>query len=114
MYKPHHIDEAELTKPPKQCCSPVANGGSGWGFLQAVFGWTNSATYGSVISYNVYWLVVIAGFLTMRFHEVKGHWPLMKPKARRSGSVVEQDSGSDVVDEKVSKGGIVQTKEATG
>jgi high-affinity iron transporter len=113
VYKPDPLYETLLTRPPKQCCSPVANGGSGWGFLQAVFGWTNSATYGSVISYNVYWLVVIAGFLTMRFYEVKGHWPLMKPKAK-PGLVVEQDSGSDVVDEKGSKGGIIRTKEATG
>ncbi|KAK3985593.1 iron permease FTR1/Fip1/EfeU, partial [Cladorrhinum sp. PSN332] len=63
------------------CCSPSFNGGSGWGFLNAIFGWTNSATYGSVISYNLYWLFVIVGFLVMRFKEVKGHWPLMKPKA---------------------------------
>ncbi|KAK4167341.1 iron permease FTR1/Fip1/EfeU [Cladorrhinum sp. PSN259] len=62
------------------CCSPSFNGGNGWGFLNAIFGWTNSATYGSVISYNLYWLFVIAGFLVMRFNEVKGHWPLMKPK----------------------------------
>ena len=23
---------------------------------------------------------MILGFLAMRFHEVKGHWPLLKPK----------------------------------
>jgi len=32
-----------------------------------------------VISYNVYWIFVILGFLAMRYREVKGHWPLMKP-----------------------------------
>ncbi|KAK3899242.1 iron permease FTR1/Fip1/EfeU [Staphylotrichum tortipilum] len=63
------------------CCSPVFNGGNGWGFFNAIFGWTNSATYGSVISYNVYWLCVIVSFLVMRYREVKGHWPLMKQKA---------------------------------
>ncbi|KAK4228991.1 iron permease FTR1/Fip1/EfeU [Podospora fimiseda] len=67
------------------CCSPSFNGGSGWGFLNAIFGWTNSATYGSVISYNLYWLFVIIGFLVMRFKEVKGHWPLMKPKTPVEG-----------------------------
>ncbi|KAJ4306690.1 high-affinity iron permease [Collariella sp. IMI 366227] len=62
------------------CCSPVYNGGSGWGFFNALFGWTNSATYGSVISYNVYWLFIIASFLVMRYKEVNGRWPLMKAK----------------------------------
>ena len=47
-----------------------------------MFGWENSATYGSVISYNVYWIVVIAAFLSMRYREVKGHWPLVRPKDR--------------------------------
>jgi hypothetical protein len=27
---------------------------------------------------------VILGFLTMRYHEVKGHWPLIKGKKRHS------------------------------
>jgi high-affinity iron transporter len=45
-----------------------------------LLGWQNSATYGSVISYNIYWLVVIVAFLAMRFNETRGHWPLMKPK----------------------------------
>ncbi|RAL61749.1 hypothetical protein DID88_002815 [Monilinia fructigena] len=46
------------------------------GNLHAILGWQNSATYGSVISYNLYWLVVIVGFLAMRYKEVKGHLPL--------------------------------------
>jgi high-affinity iron transporter len=60
------------------CCNPEINGGGGWGIFNAIFGWTNSATYGSVISYNLYWLVVIAAFLSMRYYEKAGHWPLMK------------------------------------
>jgi len=63
------------------CCNPNSNGGSGWGVFNAILGWTNSATYGSVISYNLYWLFVIVGFITMRYQEVHGHWPLMKSKA---------------------------------
>jgi high-affinity iron transporter len=45
-----------------------------------LFGWQNSATYGTVISYNLYWLVVITGFLALRYNEKNGHWPLMKAK----------------------------------
>ena len=71
----------------QQCCSPYLNGGNGWGFFNAILGWTNSATYGSVISYNVYWIVVIVSFVVMRYHEVKGHWPLLGSKAKNFGSV---------------------------
>jgi len=63
-----------------KCCSPAINGGGGWGIFNAIFGWENSATYGSVISYNLYWVCVIAAFLAMRYNERRGHWPLLKRK----------------------------------
>lgn len=72
------------------CCNPEINGGGGWGIFNAVFGWTNSATYGSVLSYNLYWLIVIISFVTMRYKEQNGHYPLMK--AKRSNS--ESDASS--------------------
>lgn len=40
------------------CCNGEKDGG--WMILTAIFGWTNSATYGSVISYVLYWAVLIA------------------------------------------------------
>ena len=46
--------------------------------FNALLGWQNSATYGSVISYNAYWVAVICAFLALRYKEKKGHWPLMK------------------------------------
>ena len=63
-----------------KCCSPEFEGGYGWGIFNAVFGWTNSATYSTIITYNVYWIAVMLGFFTMRYHEVEGHWPLMRAK----------------------------------
>lgn len=53
----------------RQCCNPGLNGGGGWGVFNSLFGWTNSATVGSVVSYNLYWLTVIVGFLAMRYSE---------------------------------------------
>ena len=45
------------------CCNPEANkGGTGWGILNSLVGWNNTATYGSVFTYIGYWLVV-AGYL---------------------------------------------------
>jgi len=79
------------------CCNPQLNGGGGWGIFNALFGWTNSATYGSVISYNLYWLAVMVGFWAMRYYEKKGRWPLMKAKAKEQ--VVRRDSESDTSSE---------------
>lgn len=43
------------------CCNgELQNDGVFWMIFTAVFGWTNSATYGSIISYNLYWIVVIS------------------------------------------------------
>ncbi|CAO2652410.1 Nn.00g006930.m01.CDS01 [Neocucurbitaria sp. VM-36] len=53
------------------CCSPSENGDGGWGIFNSLFGWQNSATYGSVISYNLYWLVVIVGFVFLGWKESK-------------------------------------------
>lgn len=44
-----------------------------------------------MISYNLYWLGVILAFGTLGFHEKRGHFPLLKAKAR-SDDIVEVDS----------------------
>ncbi|KAJ3476547.1 hypothetical protein NLG97_g9095 [Lecanicillium saksenae] len=85
------------------CCGPEAPGSEAWGILNAIFGWTNSATYGSVISYNVYWIFVIIGFLILRFNESTGRYPFMKAKARTADSDSDHNSssgGSHVVENK--------------
>lgn len=64
-----------------QCCSPELNGGGGWGIFNAIFGWNNTATYGSVISYNMYWVAVMTGFLLLKFHEKHGRLLFAKNKA---------------------------------
>ncbi|OAA49026.1 high-affinity iron ion transporter FtrA [Beauveria brongniartii RCEF 3172] len=76
------------------CCGPEAPGSEAWGILNAIFGWTNSATYGSVISYNVYWIFVIAAFLIMRFRESTGRYPFMKAKPKAADSDSDRNSTS--------------------
>ncbi|EHK24520.1 uncharacterized protein TRIVIDRAFT_30803 [Trichoderma virens Gv29-8] len=85
------------------CCNPNVPNNGGWGIFQAILGWTNSATYGSVISYNLYWIFVMASFILIRFHETKGRWPFQKAKPAvpldteaRSGS----ESNDGVVESK--------------
>ncbi|CAD6505695.1 BgTH12-01185 [Blumeria graminis f. sp. triticale] len=71
--------------------SPHMNGGGGWGVFNSMLGWQNSATYGSVISYNIYWITVIIGFLVMRFKEINGHLPFRKTQ-QPDHSQTESDS----------------------
>ncbi|KAF9003374.1 iron permease FTR1 [Cyathus striatus] len=52
------------------CCNPDSTlDNEGWTIFGAVFGWTNSATLGSVLSYVFYWLAVIAVLIYMKFRE---------------------------------------------
>ena len=90
------------------CCNAEINGGGGWGIFNAILGWENSATYGSVISYNVYWLAVIIAFASMRYYEKHGHWPLMKPKTKyvdesnaELGSSTHSDNADETAEKKV-------------
>ncbi|KAK2673858.1 Iron permease FTR1/Fip1/EfeU [Fusarium oxysporum f. sp. vasinfectum] len=55
------------------CCNAELNGGGGWGIFNAILGWQNSATIGSVVSYNVYWLAVIICFCSMTYMERYGN-----------------------------------------
>ena len=48
--------------------------------LPLVLGWQNSATYGSVLCYNLYWVVVSACFVAMRYKECNGRYPFMKAR----------------------------------
>lgn len=81
------------------CCNPDsgADKGGGWGIFNALFGWQNSATYGSVISYNLYWLVVIVGFLVLGFRE------------KRAKAASALDAGSESSDS-----GVVGAKDEAG
>ncbi|VDB93857.1 Bgt-2323 [Blumeria graminis f. sp. tritici] len=51
----------------------------------------DQTTYGSVISYNIYWITVIIGFLVMRFKEINGHLPFRKTQ-QPDHSQTESDS----------------------
>lgn len=63
------------------CCNGErAEDGIFWMLLTAILGWTNSATYGSVISYNLYWAVVISTFAALAYEEHYGVLPLI-PKS---------------------------------
>ncbi|GAB1206815.1 hypothetical protein APSETT445_005516 [Aspergillus pseudonomiae] len=87
------------------CCNPELGGGGGWGIFNALFGWTNSATYGSVLSYNLYWVVIIISYVCMRYNEKHGYIPVLTSMARklkldRFKKGPEDGRGSEVVEER--------------
>lgn len=49
------------------CCNPETDGL--WMVFGALLGWQNSATYGSVISYNLYWIFVMCMILRIQYRE---------------------------------------------
>ena len=54
------------------CCNPEDTTGAesqGWLIFGAIFGWTNSATIGSVLSYIFYWLTAIVLLVFMKWRE---------------------------------------------
>jgi high-affinity iron transporter len=58
------------------CCNPEID--NGWDVFQALLGWQNSATYGSIISYNIYWISIIFAIACMLYEERNGTLPLKK------------------------------------
>src|SRR5271169_523703 len=51
------------------CCNPEDKTNGGWGIFNAILGWQNSATIGSVVSYCVYWIFVTLALIIMRIDE---------------------------------------------
>ncbi|ODV92326.1 hypothetical protein CANCADRAFT_30511 [Tortispora caseinolytica NRRL Y-17796] len=57
------------------CCNPESSGG--WMIFNALFGWQNSATVGSVVSYCAYWIAVMIAILISLYAEKRGDLPFL-------------------------------------
>ena len=54
------------------CCNPENNfDGDGWNIFNAIFGWTNNATVGSVLGYVFYWVAAVIVLIYLKFKEVR-------------------------------------------
>ncbi|ANB12411.1 high-affinity iron permease FTR1 [Sugiyamaella lignohabitans] len=71
------------------CCNPETSGG--WEIFNALFGWQNSATYGSVISYNVYWIFIIVVVLALLYQEKRGSLPIISRFSKKKVDHTERD-----------------------
>lgn len=63
------------------CCNSQTDGP--WMIFNALLGWQNSATYGSVIAYNFYWWVIILAFYSMWYKEKRGILPFIPVKLQK-------------------------------
>lgn len=59
------------------CCNPELD--NGWDVFNAVLGWENTGTYGSIISYNAYWIAIILTISGMLYEERTGSLPFKSP-----------------------------------
>ncbi|WRT64504.1 uncharacterized protein IL334_001436 [Kwoniella shivajii] len=62
--------------------SPTTNGG--WQIFNAIFGWNNTATVGSILGYVFYWIVIMITLVYLRWSE--GRFALVYP-TRQNGSI---------------------------
>jgi len=75
------------------CCNPEANGGGGWGIFNAILGWQNSSTQGTIIGYCLYWLSISVTLMLMLFKEKKGYYPGLKKRYERRALVAQEQHG---------------------
>ena len=48
--------------------------GEGWSVFNAILGWTNTATIGTILAYCFYWLLVVACIFKMKYDEGRTHF----------------------------------------
>ncbi|WWD00894.1 hypothetical protein V866_007832 [Kwoniella sp. B9012] len=72
--------------------SPTTNGG--WQIFNAIFGWNNTATLGSILGYVFYWILIIVTLVYLRWKE--GRFTLVYP-SYQGGSLVWQRKESEAL-----------------
>ncbi|EFX01190.1 plasma membrane iron permease [Grosmannia clavigera kw1407] len=55
------------------CCNAETD--NGWDVFNAILGWENTGTYGSVIGYCCYWLLIIVSVIFLMYEERTGYLP---------------------------------------
>ncbi|KAL3241338.1 high-affinity iron permease FTR1 [Nakaseomyces bracarensis] len=57
------------------CCNPELD--NGWDIFNALLGWQNTGYLSSILSYNIYWAVLIMVLMLMMYEERHGHLPFL-------------------------------------
>lgn len=89
------------------CCNSDNNlDGNGWLIFGAIFGWTNSATLGTVLSYVFYWIAAIATLVVLKWREGRIRVLGLESSAGRARRLRRQEADTSIVHEKVPPGEI--------
>ncbi|KAJ1882409.1 high-affinity iron permease [Coemansia sp. RSA 1722] len=75
--------------------NPEANDDSGWGIFNAILGWNNVATFGTIISYCLYWFFLAAFIVFTGIREKRIDRRRASFEATDKEAVSSQDTGSD-------------------
>lgn len=87
------------------CCNgELQDDGAFWMLMTAILGWTNSATFGSVISYNLYWIAIIATFYLLIYEEKNGKLPF--PESWQRGRMLKRATLRTLINEEPSEGNL--------
>ncbi|KAG6841149.1 hypothetical protein C0991_001426 [Blastosporella zonata] len=84
----------------------------GWSIFNAIFGWTNNATLGSVLSYVFYWIAVIVVLIYMKYKE--GRTKILGRESaagvrRTARRLREEEQKTEEVEEKVNTSADIST-----
>ncbi|KAI9458911.1 iron permease FTR1 [Lactarius psammicola] len=88
------------------CCNPNNKlDDKGWLIFGAIFGWTNSATLGTVLAYIFYWIAAIVTLVALKWREGRIKVLGLESSAGRERRL-RQEANTSIVDEKVHPGEI--------
>ncbi|KAJ2832279.1 high-affinity iron permease [Coemansia sp. 'formosensis'] len=72
--------------------SPEVKDNSGWGIFNAILGWNNIATLGTIISYCLYWAALAAYLVILGIHEKR------VDRRQATAAAIEKEAGSEEMD----------------
>ncbi|KAG0047634.1 hypothetical protein BGZ83_007339 [Gryganskiella cystojenkinii] len=77
-----------------KCCDPKNNDAGGWQLFNAIFGWSNIASVGTIVGYILYWFVVITWLVYMKLKRRRAAREALLAPAREKDLVFLEDENS--------------------
>lgn len=83
----------------------------GWQIFNAILGWNNTATIGSIVSYCLYWLLVAAALVYFFFDEKNkaikkaeaGEWEIGDIALEQAKNYIDEQTGGIIVSEDITQ-----------
>ncbi|KAF9154977.1 high-affinity iron permease [Mortierella sp. AD011] len=94
-----------------QCCNPNDPNSGGWAFFNAVLGWSNVASIGTILSYILYWFAIMAA---LTFLKLRRRRAAVKAELLNADKVALADEKAEMVLEGEMQSGGVLRNELSG